>query len=247
MKIELMKNVMVKILSMVLLAGCMVGLLPGAAVRADDNNPLLTAAYTAMSNMATVSWSPYADMTITYVNTGRIYKADTTYSGMPYSQTKDTKWATFSAHMVTNSYKLKSQYGTDCSFATLNAWEIAGKNLHSQMRNTTDILYHLRNTNFIMRVGSYPFNSNTSCSGIASSNSQATMTAAYKKLKKGNAMLKDGHIVVVYSVSSTDVTYIDQNGRAGATYAATCSWNTAVTKTFSTLRSEGYLPIYPNP
>ena len=249
------KNLVIRGIASGLIFVLAFSVLPGEVVRADDNNPTLSTAYERMYAMATISWKPEKNMSIEYVSgVDMNYVATKTYKGMPYTQTKQRRYDDFKK-AINKDGKLTSAIGTDCSYAVVDAWAVAGKNIMSKVTTTLGMFDKLKAGNTIIAVGTYTHKSSSYdvTLKVTQANGLVTMTAAYKKLKIGNALLKresnKGHVVMVKSVDNNGVYYTDQVGMGykDNNTPATCSWNTLEFQSFSGLYSAGFVPVYPKP
>lgn len=177
------------------------------------------------NSMVNYSWTP--TQTLTGWKGNYTFKAGTTYSGIPYSQTPNqTNLADFktalSASDFYNTYTssagvIMPRYGNDCSGFVSFAYEIP-------RQNTTQFIYSLTHGSYKV-IGSYDPNDVTT----------SDLLASYPEMTAGDALVKSGHAMfVANNVSSEEycLMYEQTPGRAQTT-----RWS------YSDLAAGGYMPF----
>ena len=209
-----------------------------------------------MTDMATVQWTAGASFTSYMSNVS--WKNGKTYYGIPYSQntsilnsvsnTRFIALSTFETMLNDNGGLISQDIGrNDCSYAVCKAWSRVDSDVH--MVGTASMY---PGSNNIVAVGSYTYKTNkaTTCTY----NGESTMFAAYACLKPGDAVVRDGHTMLVVGVNpaSQKITVIHQSGN-GKYYDGTktvnnstdpnTSWGINEEISYNTLFSDGYIPI----
>lgn len=222
-----------------------------------------------MHTMASIKWKPTRDFSNKF--TGRWdnptyikYTGAKCYTGMPYSWHYLTSLSSFLTKVTFASYdgcfhlnisstptETQISVGNDCGVAARNAWISATGYSFSTSKYTTGLIARaIDQTDTIRRVGSYTVISGQTALQIVQANA-SSMTSYYKLLKPGDICVKDGHAILVVSVSSTGITYHDQHGSYSSGsgtettpyIASTTSWTISGSMSFQTLKTRGYIPI----
>ncbi|MEO3946382.1 hypothetical protein [Gorillibacterium sp. CAU 1737] len=173
--------------------------------------------------MVNMTWTPTKDVRGWKNNT--TFKANTKYTGMPYSQTENQKdkdgftKAMSATDFYTNYTRfdiIMPRYGNDCSGFVSFAWGISRQTTSGFVSGIQDGTY--------AKVGTY--NSSTP--------TKADLKAAYKKLAAGDAVVKSGH---TFLIASNDTT----NSKVYA-YEQTPNLAVYTTWTYESMGSDGYMP-----
>ena len=197
-----------------------------------------------MRAMATVRWTPRT--TFSYYKGGYKWYKGQYYQGIPYSQAnRVTTYEAFLNNMRGNEYIGKTgqqtYMGSDCSSAVSIAWKQVDSGF--TIRNTTSLQ---PNYSKIDKVGSYQYYSgyNNKTKSICTSNGTTIMYSSYRQLKGGDVIVKRnsgfGHAMMVINVYNDRLTVIEQT-----TYDKNLksTWRVDKEYSFSTLYSEGYIPV----
>lgn len=239
------------------------------AVAADSSNTSATASLSKraqvidyMTKMATVQWK--AEKTyksLFYTGHYITWNAGHSYYGIPYSQntsvtnsiskTNYITLDTFNTMLSQNDGVLSKDIGrNDCSSTVTTAYGTVDSGVKN---SSTSSMYP--GVNNLVAVGSYTYKDNkaTTCTY----NGKDKMYAAYAALLPGDAVIRDGHIMLVVGVNPTSnkITVIHQSGgykyydpSTNKTTASNSSnfnttWGINEEFSFSTLYNEGYIPI----
>ncbi len=242
-------------LSILLVIVMVISVLPigvSAALGVSDNRQKVI---DYMRDMATIEWT--AGKTFSTVKGGTFY-SNKKYYGIPYSQNtsitnsvSDTIYialSTFKTMLSNNNGLISQDIGrNDCSYAVCKAWSRVDSGV--KILNTASMNPGVNN---IVAVGNYTFKTDkaTTCD----INGEDTMYKAYACLKPGDAVIRDGHVMLVSTVDSANqkITVIHQSGgnkyydgtKAVQTSSArNTSWGVDEPFSYATLYSQGYIPI----
>lgn len=197
-----------------------------------------------MNSMASIAWTPANSFKHwSYGKTGgnnHIWRAGTTYYGIPYSQSnRNTTLEAFKANLSESTYvgpAGQSTYmGNDCSSAVSIAYRQV--NGAFPITNTTG-LYPVKG--MTRKVGSYNDYNLQSASTICTRNGQAVMINSYKSLQPGDLLLRSGHVMMVTSVGANSVKVTHQT-----TYNSSLrsTWRINETWSFTSLYSGRHIPV----
>lgn len=217
-----------------------------------------------MRAMASVAWTPQAD--IPYWSPDRDFRFHTgeVYYGLPYTQrTRDTTLQTFeqvlkkqntdgnrpTAPLYTGPTGSATYLGSDCSGSVCLAWRQIDPDFPMLM---TFWLYPIQNRR-IAPVGDYRLTSFESTLQIIADNGVERIHTAYTKLQPGDAVLTnhdgDGHVMLVVGVDPQrqQVQLIDQTGMNSKGMPkgrdGHSTWRVDHTLSFENLSNGGYIPI----
>lgn len=216
-----------------------------------------------MREMATIKWVAEKNFsTLWNAKTGsRVYwKKGTTYYGIPYSQQYTYKYSDsgkinlgqFKDILEINNGKLSEEIGrNDCSNTVCASWRHIDKNITG---DTTAGLTPGKGE--IVAVGNYKYynSGNTPKLTTCQKNGKKTMFAAYDCLQAGDAVCKNGHIMMVVSVNKSQKTikvihqtgsekHYDPSSKKTTSGTKNSSWGVEETKTYDFLYGDGYIPI----
>ena len=219
----------------------------------EEENAALRAEVVAyMRSMATIQWTPAADITYYNPDYGVMFKAGRTYYGVPYSQkVRSGSYESFSSYLnssgvYTGPTGSTSYIGSDCSSAVSMAWRVFDPSL-----SLLGTYYMFPGRGKIVAVGEYNLTSGSRTAQVVSDNGRDVMYAAYASLQPGDAVLwyKDtgGHVRLITSVDAANqcVYVIEQSGSAGyeTPIAGNSTWRVDRKITFASLYDNGYIPI----
>ena len=216
-----------------------------------------------MRDMATIKWTAGANFsTLWNGKTGsRVYwKKGVTYYGIPYSQQYTYKYTDsgkinlgqFKDILEKNNGKISSEIGrNDCSNTVCSAWRHIDKNVNGD--STAGLT---PGKGQIVAVGKYTYYNSGDSPKLTTcqKNGSKTMYAAYDCLQAGDAVCKNGHIMMVVSVNKSKQTvkvihqsgsekHYDPNKKKTTSGAKNSSWGVEENRNYSTLFKEGYIPI----
>jgi len=216
-----------------------------------------TTAISTMRGMRSVVWAANGDVIIY----GETYKASCKYTGMPYTQDKDSTLKDFTSSVYMswipggNYYSFRNPavaIGNDCSSAVAISWKAGGSAINVSTVDTKQMFSAIKSkTNCMAKEGSYTASSTATYTTDITKN--YTTSQLYGSLVAGDACVyrrtDENHAILITSVnvSSKTVSYIEQIGagednvRLNTTYS---TW-TSGTLTFDQLKSAGYLPLKP--
>ena len=218
----------------------------------EENAELRAEVVAYMRSMATVKWTPAADITYYNPDYGVMFKAGQTYYGVPYSQkVRSGSYESFSSYLnadgvYTGPTGSTSYIGSDCSSAVSMAWRVFDPSL-----SLLGTYYMFPGRGKIVAVGNYSLTSGSRTAQVGSDNGRDVMYAAYACLQPGDAVLwyKDtgGHVRLITSVDAANqcVYVIEQSGSAGyeTPIAGNSTWRVDRKITFASLYDNGYIPI----
>ena len=218
----------------------------------EENAELRAEVVAYMRSMATVKWTPAADITYYNPDYGVMFKAGQTYYGVPYSQkVRSGSYESFSSYLnadgvYTGPTGSTSYIGSDCSSAVSMAWRVFDPSL-----SLLGTYYMFPGRGKIVAVGNYNLTSGSRTAQVVSDNGRDVMYAAYACLQPGDAVLwyKDtgGHVRLITSVDAANqcVYVIEQSGSAGyeTPIAGNSTWRVDRKITFASLYDNGYIPI----
>ena len=206
--------------------------------REDAEEEKRAAAVKYMKKMASVKWTP--SKIITYWSGGQKWYPGTYYYGIPYSQsTRTTNLELFQSYLSGFKYVgpsgQRTYKGSDCSSAVSMAWKKVNSDFY--ITNTTGMYPCNGQTK---TVGSYEAGTSVNASYICTKNGKNTMYKAYKGLQKGDAVLRNGHVMLVSGVGKNYIYVTHQtvyNSSLHSTWRIDTKW------TYSQLFENGYIPI----
>ncbi len=261
-----MKKISTRVLSLFLVTLMIFSAMPMVKVEAEaagiSNERQKVIDY--MMSMATVKWTAGASFSTLH---GRSYKKGNTYYGIPYSQTKvknsisntvNISYDTFITMLKNNNGKINKDIGrNDCSYAVCKSFAQADANV-SPSTWTGDMRPGLNN---LVAVGDYKYivkrvsgvnskgqktttvkDKRTTCDNVG----RKKMIANYSLLQPGDAVVNDGHTMLVVGVDTTKkmITVVHQSGASDKKYKGyATSWGINETRTFDWLYNNGYIPI----
>lgn len=176
------------------------------------------------NSMVNYKWTPTQNLTGWKGN--YVFKAGTTYSGIPYTQSPNqTNLAAFQGALTksdfystyTNSSGKMPRYGNDCSGFLSFAYEIP--------RQTTAQFVNGIKSGTYKKIGSYDPNNLK----------QNDLLSSYSKLTAGDAVVKSGHAMFVANNVSSENYCLMYEQTPG--HAQTTKW------TYSSLVAGGYMPF----
>ena len=205
-----------------------------------------------MRSMATIRWTPTADITFYDPDFGVMFKAGQTYYGVPYSQkVRNGSYELFSSYVDSNGVYTgptgsSSYVGSDCSSAVSMAWRVFDPTCSLVGTN-----YRYPGRGKIVKVGEYNFTSSTQTSTVISDNGQDVMYAAYACLQPGDAVVyynpSSGHVRMVSAVDVENqcIYVIEQAGATeyGRPIAGDSTWWVDRKITFASLYRNCYIPV----
>lgn len=212
-----------------------------------------------MTDMAMIKWT--AGETFTTVE-GGTFEAGAVYYGIPYSQNISVTnsinnsclidYDTFSTMLEQNDGLISTDIGrNDCSYAICLSYSQVDSGINLEKSTTTQ----MRPGNFsFIAVGDYTFSVNKTVT--CTYNGEEKMHAAYALLQPGDAVVNDGHTMMVLGVDAENenITVIHQSGTykyydgvstvyADEEHARNTSWGINEVWTFDSLFSSGYIPV----
>lgn len=158
----------------------------------NDGIVLLSSSMETARDMVEYQWTPTSD--VRGWRNKKTFKANTTYMGIPYSQTANqvNKQIFENAMKTTDFYAnytrtlngetiIMPKYGNDCSGFVSFAWGIS-------RQTTSSFISGIKNGTYT-KVGNYDANNPTS----------TDLKASYKNLSAGDAVVKNGHTFLIAS------------------------------------------------
>ncbi len=260
----------VKMISTVLIAAVMVGLMGNPLVKSE--NEVQAATYSSnreyavaeLKKMADIQWKP---TTKNLAIGGYTYYKNTVYKGMPYTKDYNTTYTDFisgkngsygSSGSNVFNYKGSASVGNDCSTVPALAWKFKFTSIGYASISTADYLscaqngrnstYHLATVNGYKITGS-DTKLYINAKEEENKNNRTTILNALKKLQKGDCCLyyytNNGelkkHVIFVVGTYSGGVYITDQIGRkSGDTNS---SWRHSKAMSWDDLLNSGYVPI----
>ena len=218
----------------------------------EENAQLRAEVVAYMRSMATVKWTPSEDITYYNSDYGVMFKAGSTYYGVPYSQkVRSGSYEKFTSYLDANGtytgpVTSTTYIGSDCSSAVSMAWRVFDPSL-----SLLGTYYMFPGRGKIVAVGNYSLTSGSFTGQVTSDNGQDVMYAAYAQLKPGDAVLyyknTGGHVRLISSVDVANqcVYVIEQCGASGygTPIAGNSTWRVDRKITFASLFSNSYIPI----
>lgn len=174
--------------------------------------------------MIEFTWTTRDDLHVWPSNGVSVYPKGTTVNGIIYTQNIQMGLEEFKDALKRSDFyepvrgkKVMPMYGNDCSGFVSIAWGLG--------RNTTGTFLEGINRGRFKKVGSYN----------AVKPTKDSLLNSYKDLQPGDALVKDGHVILVASV--------DLSGQKVTIYEQTPSHARISKKTFESLANELYQPF----
>jgi hypothetical protein len=222
-----------------------------------------SSAVSYMTSMASQIWMPNGNLTI-YSYT---HYSGQKYRGIPYAQAWVTPMYTNSTISSDTGFINKMTYaggyyhlsssstGNDCCDSVLMAWRSCGFSIPG---NTADswssyslgkkAVDYRTNTSGIRLIGQSYFGSGNDAAAVISNTTSANAYLAYDMLQAGDAVVHDGHVMMVLSINTSQdyVTVIDQYSPGqvpGGSAFTSSSWHLSTNVNYALLYAKQYIPV----